>query len=80
MASIATEVDEIISRIAGASCNDFSATLSSLGFNSAMLSELVSDLNAFVEEKKPGTSVGPGEISGDMTIQAVIGLVTEKLG
>jgi hypothetical protein len=79
MASVATEVDKIISGITGGPVNDFHATLNDLNFNEAKLGDLTIQLNSFVGEKKPGASIDEDEISGETTVQEVIDLVSEQL-
>ncbi|MBS1527040.1 MAG: hypothetical protein JST19_15405 [Bacteroidetes bacterium] len=79
MASIPTEVDKIISGITGSLVNDFSAPLSSLGITGPKLGELTSQLNTFVEEKKPGASIDASEVTADLTVQQVIDIVSGLL-
>ncbi|HVW15894.1 MAG TPA: hypothetical protein VHB54_18835 [Mucilaginibacter sp.] len=80
MASIPTEVDKIISGITGSLVNDFSATLNSLGITGEKLSELASQLDAFVNEKRSGASIGEDQITGGLTVQQVIDIVSGVLG
>ena len=80
MASIETEVNKIISDIAGTVISGYSTTLSTLGFDAEKCSELADELDSFVEEKSPGSSVSVSDISPGMSVQDVIDLVSEKIG
>ncbi|MGN6638094.1 MAG: hypothetical protein ACTHJ8_04225 [Mucilaginibacter sp.] len=55
-------------------------TLTDQNFNALMCNDLAQRLDNYVKSVKPGTWVNNAEITSDMTVAQVIGLVKERLG
>lgn len=69
-----SQLDETIDDLS----ND--TTLTDQNFNDTMCEDLAQRLDEYVKSVKPGASVNNSEITSDMTVGRIIGLVKQKVG